>query len=72
MLQEHFSLRDVQRETPTAPSEDCRRIDLDTTLLHHFGEIAVADAVLAVPAHAQQDDRGWKAARLNRDIRAAP
>ena len=36
------------------PAKDRRRVDLDTTLLHHFGEIAIADPVLAVPAHAQQ------------------
>src|SRR3712207_5657443 len=46
------------------PTKDGRWVDLDTALLHHFGEIAVADAVLAVPAHAQQDDLNWKAAAL--------
>jgi hypothetical protein len=42
--------------------EDGARVDLNTTLQHHLGEIAVADAVLAVPADAQQDDLDRKAA----------
>jgi hypothetical protein len=33
-------------------------------LLHHFGQIAIADAVCAVPVHAQQDDRDRKATAL--------
>jgi hypothetical protein len=36
----------------------------DTAFGHHLGEIAIADAVLAVPAHAQQDDLNWEAAAL--------
>ncbi len=39
-------------------------VDRDAVLLHHFGQIAIADAVLAVPAHAQQNDRDRKAAAL--------
>jgi hypothetical protein len=38
--------------------------DADTTLLHHLGQIAVTDPVLAVPAHAQQDELDRKAAAL--------
>ena len=45
------SLLDLRR-VALHPAEDRRRVDLDTTLMHHFGEIAVTDAVLAVPAHA--------------------
>jgi hypothetical protein len=39
-----------------------RWIDLDTSFLHHFGEIAVADAILAVPPYTQRDDLDGKAA----------
>jgi len=39
-------------------------IDRDTTHLHHLGQITVADAVLAVPAHARQDDLDRKTAAL--------
>jgi D-ribose pyranose/furanose isomerase RbsD len=39
-------------------------VNLDTTLLHHLDQITVADAVLAVPAHAQQEDLDRKAAAL--------
>jgi len=31
-------------------------VDLDAALRHHFSQVTIADAVLAVPAHAQQDD----------------
>jgi hypothetical protein len=46
------------------PTENGTWVDLDSTLLHHLGQIAVADAVLAVPPHPQQDDLGWKATAL--------
>jgi hypothetical protein len=54
------------------PTEDRGWIDRDTALLHHFGEIAIADPILGVPAHAQQDDLNWKAAALEQRHRAAP
>jgi hypothetical protein len=38
------------------PAEDGGWVDLDTALLHHLGQITIADAVLAVPADAQQED----------------
>ena len=37
--------------------EDCRGVDLHSALLHHLCEIAICDAVLAIPPHAYQDDR---------------
>ena len=46
------------------PTEDRAWTDADTALGHHFGQIAIADPVLAVPAHAQQDDLNRKAAAL--------
>jgi hypothetical protein len=46
------------------PAKDGGWVDLDTTLLHHLGQIPVADAVLAVRAHAQQDDLDRKATAL--------
>jgi len=46
------------------PAEDRAWVDADAALGHHFGEIAIADAVLAVPAHAQQDDLDRKATAL--------
>src|SRR5215207_5447864 len=39
-------------------------IEADTTLLHHRGPIAIAEAVFAIPAHAQQNDLDAKAAAL--------
>jgi hypothetical protein len=44
------------------PTEDRGWINGDTAFLHHLGEIAIADPILAVPAHAQQDDLNRKAA----------
>jgi hypothetical protein len=38
--------------------------DLDTTLLHHLGEITIADAIFAAPADVYQDDLDPKAATL--------
>jgi hypothetical protein len=46
------------------PSKDRGRIDRDTALLHHLGKIAIADPILAVPAHAQQDHFNGKATAL--------
>jgi hypothetical protein len=46
------------------PAKNGTWIDLNATILHHLSQIAVADAVLAVPAHAQQDDPNWEAAAL--------
>jgi hypothetical protein len=39
-------------------------VDADTALLHHLSQVSIADAVFAVPAHAQQDDLDRKAAAL--------
>ncbi len=57
------SLVDLRRIT-LDPAEEGGGIDRDTTLLHHFGQIAIADPILAVPAHAQQDDLNREAAAL--------
>jgi hypothetical protein len=46
------------------PTEDGRWGNGDPTFLHHFGEIAIADPILAVPAHAEKDDLDRKAAAL--------
>jgi hypothetical protein len=46
------------------PAEDRGWVDVDPTLLHHLGQIAIADAVCAVPAHAQKDDLDRKATAL--------
>jgi hypothetical protein len=43
---------------------DGRWVDLDTSLLHYFSEITVADTVPAVPPYPQQDDHDAKAAAL--------
>ena len=51
-------------------TEDRAWIDADTALRHHFGEITIADPVLAVPAHAQQDDSDWKATALEQGQRS--
>ena len=52
------------RSVALDPPKDRRRVDIDTPLLHHLGEVSVTDRVLAVPAHAQQDDRDRKATAL--------
>jgi hypothetical protein len=44
------------------PTKDRARTDADTALGHHFCQFAIADPVLAVPPHAQQDDRDRKTA----------
>jgi hypothetical protein len=46
------------------PAEDGARVNGDTGLLHHLGQIMVADPVFAIPAYTQQDDLDWKAAAL--------
>jgi hypothetical protein len=46
------------------PSEYRAWIDPDPALEQHFGEVAIADPVLAVPAYAQQDDCDGKTAAL--------
>ena len=46
------------------PTKDRAWTDADTTLGHHFSQITIADPVLAVPAHAQQDDLDGKTAAL--------
>ncbi len=43
------------------PTKNRAWTDADTALGHQFGQIAIADPVLAVLAHAQQDDLGRKA-----------
>jgi hypothetical protein len=53
-----LDLRDVALDL----AKDRGRIDLDTTLGHHLGQIAITDALLALPANASQDDLDWKAA----------
>ncbi len=46
------------------PTKDRTWIDADTTLGHYFSQIAIADAVFAVPADAQQDNLNGKATAL--------
>ncbi len=46
------------------PTKDRAWMDGDTALEHHFSQIAVADAVFAVSAHAHQDDLNGKATAL--------
>jgi hypothetical protein len=46
------------------PAKDRAWIDRYTVLRHHLSQIAVADAVFAARAHAQQDDLDGKAAAL--------
>jgi hypothetical protein len=46
------------------PTHDRGWVDAYTALLHHLGEITVADPVLAVLAHAQQDRLDRKATAL--------
>jgi hypothetical protein len=49
---------------PLNPSENGGWIHLNATFLHHLRQVAVADPVLAIPAHAQKDDLNRKAAAL--------
>jgi len=53
------------------PAEDRGWGNLDAPLGHHLGQIAVADPILAVPAHTQQDDLNRKAARLEQRQRGS-
>jgi hypothetical protein len=46
------------------PAENGTWVNLNPALLHHLSQVSVPDAVLAVPAHAQQDDLNRKAAAL--------
>jgi hypothetical protein len=46
------------------PTKDRGWVNGDTTFLHHLGEIAIADPILAVPAHAEKDDLDRKATAL--------
>jgi hypothetical protein len=46
------------------PSGNGTWVDLDASFLHHLSQITIADPVLAVPAHAQQNDLDRKAAAL--------
>src|SRR5512132_1800155 len=46
------------------PPPDGRVVDHDAAFRHHLLELAVADRVLRVPAHALQDDEGMEAAKL--------
>jgi hypothetical protein len=46
------------------PAEDGAWVNANTTLLYHLGQITIANPILAIPAHAQQDDLNWKAAAL--------
>jgi hypothetical protein len=54
------------RNIAVNPTHDCGWVNLNATLLHYLSEVAVADAVLAVPAHAQQDNLNGKAAALEK------
>jgi hypothetical protein len=49
------------RSIAVTPTDDCGWVNLNATLSHHLSQVAVADAVLAVPAYAQQDDLCRKA-----------
>jgi DNA-binding transcriptional LysR family regulator len=46
------------------PTKDRAWTDADTAFGHHFCQIAIADPILAVPAHAQQDDLDRETAAL--------
>jgi hypothetical protein len=46
------------------PPPDGRVVDHDAAFRHHLLELAIADGVFAVPAHALQDDEGMEAAEL--------
>jgi hypothetical protein len=47
-----------------SPPPDRRVIDRNAALRHHLLELAIADRVFAVPAHALQDDESMEAAKL--------
>ena len=46
------------------PKDDRYWIDLDAALLHHLRQIPAADALLAVPANANEDDLNRKTTLL--------
>ena len=52
------------RRVALNPPKDRAWTDADPALGHHFSQVAIADPVLAVPAHAQQDGLNGKAAAL--------
>src|SRR5450755_1050428 len=43
-----------------APAVDRRMIHVQSPLPHHLFEVAIAERIPQVPAHAQQDDLGFK------------
>ena len=51
-----FDLRSV----PLNPAIDRGMIHVYAALAHHLLEIAIADAIAAVPAHRPKDDRAFK------------
>src|SRR5262249_23118561 len=40
------------------PSIDCRMIDREVALLHHFFEVAITDGIAQIPANAQENNLG--------------
>jgi hypothetical protein len=54
------------------PTEDRGWVNGNATLLHHLGEIAIADPVFAGPPHAQQDDLDRKATALEQRQQSDP
>jgi hypothetical protein len=54
------------------PAEEGGGIDCDATFPHHLRQVAVANPVLTVPAHAQKDDLNRKAAALEQRQSGAP
>jgi hypothetical protein len=47
-------------------------LDLDASFFHHLLELAVADRVRDIPAHAPEDDLPLKMTAFEIDHRAAP
>jgi hypothetical protein len=45
-------------------------VDVHAPLLHHLGEVAIAQRVLAIPAHAHEDDFNREAAALENGHRS--
>jgi hypothetical protein len=52
---------------PLHPAEDRRCVDLYAPLLHPLSQIAIGNAVLAVPANTKHDDLNGKAPTLEDD-----
>jgi hypothetical protein len=52
------------RRVALDPAKEGGWVNVDTALLHHLSQVSIADAVFAVPAHAQQDDLDREAAAL--------